>query len=135
MFGPVGFSAKQSLLKSAGGVSIAASGLDLAHQMKVVVGVGAFGFVTGPYFAFNSSVGLFKGSDLGMIQCKEATLLVSLNGGVGYLIPKPVVDVFNALLSALNIKYRLDGEGGFSNKTPLTIINSSSTLKGCNAGS
>jgi hypothetical protein len=133
VFGPLGFSAKQSMLQSAGGISIAASGLDMAHQMKVIAGVGAFGFATGPYFAFNSSVGVFKGSDLGMVKCKEATIVVSLAGGVGYFIPKPVADAFNFVLRALNIQYRINGEGGLSSD-PLEIINSTSTLQGCKAG-
>jgi hypothetical protein len=133
LFGPTGFSARQSMLQSAGGISIAPSGLDLSHQMKVVFGVGAFGFATGPFFALNSSVGLFKGSDLGMIPCKEATLIVGMSGGIGYLIPRPVADAINFVLGSLSIKYRVDSEGGLSSE-PMDIINSTSTLKGCNAG-
>jgi hypothetical protein len=132
--GPVGFSAKQSMLPSMGGVSIAATGLNLAHQMRVIVGVGTHGFAAGPYFSFTSAVGLFKGSDLGMIPCKEATLTVKLNGGVGYVIPKSVTELINSVLSFLNIKYRITGEGGLTPSEALTIVNSTSTLKGCKAG-
>jgi hypothetical protein len=133
LFGPTGFSARQSMLQSAGGISIAASGLDLSHQVKAVFGVGAFGFATGPYFGFNSTVGIFKGSDLGMVPCKEATLIVGMSGGIGYLIPRPVTDAINFVLGALHIKYRVDSEGGLSSE-PITIINSTGTLKGCKAG-
>jgi hypothetical protein len=133
LFGPTGFSAKQSMLQSAGGVSIGASGLDLSHQVKAVFGVGAFGFATGPYFGFNSTIGVFKGSDLGMIPCKEATLIVGMSGGIGYLIPRPVADAINFVLGSLQIKYRVDSEGGLSSE-PITIINSTGTLKGCKAG-
>jgi hypothetical protein len=134
IFGPTGFSARQSMLQSAGGVSIGASGLDLSHQVKAVFGVGAFGFATGPYFGFNSTVGVFKGSDLGMIPCKEVTLIVGMSGGIGYLIPRPVADAINFVLGGLQIKYRVDSEGGLSS-APITIINSTGTLKGCKAGS
>ena len=48
--GPIGFKAQESLLHSAQGMSIAASGLDLSHQMKLVFGLGLLGFATGPYF-------------------------------------------------------------------------------------
>jgi hypothetical protein len=133
LFGPTGFSARQSMLQSAGGVSIGASGLDLSHQVKAVFGLGAFGFATGPYFGFNSTIGVFKGSDLGMIPCKEATLIVGMSGGIGYLIPRPVADAINFVLGALQIKYRVDSEGGISSE-PITIINSTGTLKGCKAG-
>ena len=38
------------------GYSIGANGLVLTHQVTVIVGIGAVGFVTGPYVALNSSV-------------------------------------------------------------------------------
>lgn len=131
--GPIGFTAKQTLMESAAGISIAASGLDLSHQIKMIFGLGAFGFATGPYFSLNTGVGLFKGSDLGTIQCKEATITVGMSGGIGYLIPKPVTDVINFILGTLRIKYRVDGEGGLSVREPLTIINKTQTLPGCGA--
>jgi len=133
VFGPTGFRAKQTIMKSASGISIAASGLNLTHQMRAVFGVGAWGLVTGPYFSLNSAVGLFKGSDLGMIQCKEATTVIGMSGGIGYLIPKPITDAINFILGALHIRYRVDSFGGVESK-PITIINTTSTLPGCNAG-
>jgi hypothetical protein len=131
--GPLGFTAKQSMLQTAGGISIAASGVNMSHQMKVISGIGAHGFAAGPYFSFTSAVGVFKGSDLGMIPCKEATLVVRLSGGVGYQIPKSVTDAINGLLRLLGINHRIAGEGGLSTD-PLSIINSSSALQGCKAG-
>ncbi len=119
---PTGFTAKQTLLQTADGISIAPSGVDFTHQMKVVFGVGAWGLVTGPYFSLNSSAGLFKGSDLGMIQCKEATIVVGMSGGIGYLIPKPITDAINFILGTLHIRYRVNSEGGISSD-PMTIIN------------
>jgi hypothetical protein len=132
--GPIGFSARQSVLQSAAGISMAASGLNLGHQMRVIVGVGAHGFAAGPYLSFTSAVGLFKGSDLGMIPCKEATLVVNLSGGVGYSIPKGVTRLINSVLRALNIKYEIDGEGSLAPSEAITIINSTGTLQGCKAG-
>jgi hypothetical protein len=76
----------------------------------------------------------FKGSSLGMIACKEATIDVKLSGGVGYVIPKVVTNLFNAILRGLNIKYRIDGEGSLKSGDPMTLYNHSSTLKGCKAG-
>lgn len=124
VFGPSGFAARESLLQTMGGVSLGASGLVMMHQLKVIVGIGAVGFVAGPYFAFNSSVGVTRASDIGMLRCREATIRVSLLGGVGYAIPRPVTDAINFFLRALNIRYRIDGEGGLSSN-PMTIIESS----------
>jgi hypothetical protein len=133
LFGPSGFTQKQTIMGSAGGISLAASGLNLTHQMKIVYGVGALGLATGPYFALNSAVGLFKGSDLGMIQCRESTLVVGMSGGIGYLIPKPITDAINFILGTLHIRYKVDSFGGVESK-PMTIINTTSTLPGCKAG-
>ncbi|MEI6667624.1 MAG: hypothetical protein WCP29_05660 [Acidobacteriota bacterium] len=130
LFGPTSFSAKQSLAQSMGGVSLGASGLNMDHQLKVIVGVGAAGFATGPYFAFNTGVGVSRGSDAGMLRCQGAELNVALIGGVGYFIPKAVTDAINFVLRALNVKYRVLGEGGFSSD-PLTIVHSAATDKGC----
>jgi hypothetical protein len=132
--GPAGFSAKHSLMQSSGGISIAPSGLNLGHQIRVIVGIGAHGFAAGPYVSFNSAVALFKGSDLGIIPCKEVNLVVSLSGGVGYSIPRAITGLINSVLRALNIKYSIDGEGGFYPKDGITIINSKGTLPGCRAG-
>ena len=132
--GPTSFSAEQNMMKSAEGISFGAAGIDLADEVKVIAGIGVHGFAAGPYFRVTSALGVFKGSSLGMIECKEATVNVKLSGGVGYVIPKVVTNIFNAILSGLNIKYRITGEGGFDSGTPATLYNATSTMKGCNAG-
>ena len=96
-------------------------------------GLGALGFATGPYFGFNSALGLFKGSSLGMIQCKEATFHLGMSGGIGYIIPKLVADVVNALFGALHIKYKVDNFGGIESK-PMGLLTQTTTLPGCKAG-
>jgi hypothetical protein len=132
LFGPSGFTTKQSLLGSTGGLALSATGFNLTHQLRVVFGVGAFGLATGPYFALNSAAGLFKGSDAGMIQCRESTIVIGMSGGIGYLIPKPITDAINFILGALHIRYRVDSFGGVESK-PMTIVNKTSTLPGCKA--
>jgi hypothetical protein len=132
--GPTNFSAEQNMMKTAEGISFGAAGIDLADEVKVIAGIGVHGFAAGPYFRVTSALGVFKGSSLGMIECKEATVNVKLSGGVGYVIPKVVTNVFNAILSGLNIKYRITGEGGFDSGAPLTLYNTTSTMKDCSAG-
>ncbi|MCU1382469.1 MAG: hypothetical protein JWL71_1166 [Acidobacteria bacterium] len=132
--GPVDFSTDQNMMKTAEGISLGAAGLDLTDEIKVIAGIGVHGFAAGPYFRVTSAMGVFKGSSAGMIACKEATIDVKLSAGVGYIIPKVVTKLFNAILSALNIKYRIDGEGSLSAGSPQTLFTDTSTLKGCNAG-
>ena len=81
-----------------------------------------------------SALGVFKGSSLGMLECKSGTIDVKLSGGVGYVIPKVVTNIINGILSGLNIKYRLVGEGGISSGAPLTLYTDTTTLRACNAG-
>jgi hypothetical protein len=130
----VGFSTKQSLLTTGSGVSIGANGVVFAHQLKVIAGLGVAGFVAGPYLSISSAASLTKGSDLGMVRCQKATLLIRVSGGVGYAIPQSIANLTNAVLKALNIKYEIVGDGGFQNKEPRTMVNKESHLKGCEGG-
>ena len=84
--GPVQFSTKTDMAQSLDGLSLGAAGMNLSHQMRVVVGVGAFGFAAGPYFSFSSGLGAVKSSAIGMIPCNAATFTMGLTAGVGYLI-------------------------------------------------
>lgn len=138
MAGPSNFTSKKSLLESAGGVSLAPAGLILSHQAKIIVGVGAFGFTAGPYLGMNSTVGVTGGSALGLVKCKGATLIVALNGGVGYVIPKVVKDAINFFLRTLSVGPlqlgQIKGDGGVQTGEPLTIINKSAVdppVKAC----
>jgi hypothetical protein len=132
--GPTNFTTQQNMMKTAEGISFGATGIDLTDEIKVIAGIGVHGFAAGPYFRVTSALGVFKGSSLGMIECKEATIDVKLSGGVGYVIPKVVTKLFNAILSGLNIKYRIDGEGGFNSGAAQTLYSDTTTMKGCKAG-
>lgn len=123
--GPTRFSVKQNPVTSLNGVSLGVTGLIFAHQVKVMVGIGAFGFATGPYTAFSTSIALARHSDaegtpLGgspifnrpLAGCKQATLTMLLGVGVGYVMPQPITDAINFVLSALNVRHRIARSGG-----------------------
>lgn len=129
--GPVGFTTVQSMTRTGNGLSMGVTGLNLSNQVKVIAGVGIHGFAAGPYFSFTTAVGAFRNSGIGMIACNGATLDIKLNGGVGYLIPKSITNLINSVLSFLNIKYRITGEGGLEPSTPLTILNKTNQIGGC----
>jgi hypothetical protein len=94
------------------------------------VGVGAFGFATGPFVSFTSGVGAFRGSDIGMIACNGATINVSLSGGIGYFIPKGISSAINFILRSLNINAKISTEGGLESDTT-TLIRKTSAVGGC----
>jgi len=122
---PTGLTTKESLLRSANGVSFGPMGLVMVHQAKVIVGIGAFGFATGPYVALNSSVAVSHGSSIGLVVCKGATLSMALDGGVGYAMPQGVTRAINSILRALNINHEVHGSGGFS-MTTQRLLNTTS---------
>jgi hypothetical protein len=130
--GPSNFVAEQNMMKTTEGVSLGAEGLNLTDDIKVIAGVGVAGFAAGPYFRVTSALGVFKGSSIVALACKEATIDVKFSGGVGYVIPKVVTNFFNSILRALNIKYRIDGEGSLRSGNPVSLYSDTSTLKGCN---
>jgi hypothetical protein len=117
---PTGFTVKQSLINTIEGVSVGVNGIVLAYQGKVIVGVGAFGFVTGPYLGYNASVGFSRGSDLsggpmGLPVCRGATLDIQMAVGVGYSVPQPVASAINFVLRAMNIK-EIQGSSGLEHR-------------------
>jgi hypothetical protein len=115
------FAENHGLVASIRGLSLGANALPaIALQGKVIVGIGAFGFVTGPFVGYNFSAGIVRGSDqgfaVGMVQtCRAADLAVSANAGIGYAMPRAVTKAINFFLRALNLG-EVDGEGGV---TPL----------------
>ncbi|MEO5894341.1 MAG: hypothetical protein ABIS06_01425 [Vicinamibacterales bacterium] len=122
--GPTGLKTKESLLNSTDGVAIGVSGLVLVHQVKVMVGIGAFGFNTGPYVAMNSSVAVSRGSNIGIVTCKGATLTMALLAGVGYMMPQTVTRAINFILRKLNLG-EIKRSGGFET-APMNILSTTS---------
>ena len=78
----------------------------------MIVGIGAFGFVTGPYFGMNATYTAARGSGIGLVICNQESVDLSLVGGVGYAMPRVVTSAINFVLRALNAG-EIKGEGGF----------------------
>jgi hypothetical protein len=113
------------LLMSTQGAAYGVTGMVMTHQAKVLVGVGAFGFATGPYGFLNSSVTVTRGSDLGILRgplaCKQATLSMGVGAGVGYMMPEPVTNLINAFLRAINVRKEISSSGGLESD-PVIIV-------------
>jgi hypothetical protein len=80
----------------------------LAYGGKIIVGIGAFGLVAGPYAGVDASVGTTNGSDLqapivGFV-CHQADVNLWMDVGVGYALPNVVVKALNAFLSLFHVK-------------------------------
>ena len=114
------------LLMSTQGAAFGVTGMVMTHHAKVLVGVGAFGFATGPYGFLNSSVAVTRGSDLGILTgplaCKQASLSMGVGAGVGYMMPEPVTSLINSFLRAINIRKEISSSGGLE-QDPVIIVN------------
>lgn len=100
---PSGLSVKRSLLQSTNGVSLGVNGFIIAHKLRMTIGIGGFGFAVGPYVSLTTAMSVVNGSDLGMVKCKGANLILDMGYGIGYVMPLAVVKVINVFLRALNI--------------------------------
>jgi len=120
---PTSFTVNQGLLNSIAGASVGVNGLVLAYNGKVIVGIGAFGFATGPYLGYTASIGISRGSDLaagpmGLPTCLGATIDIGMSVGIGYIIPQAVTDTINFILRQLNVK-EIEREGGLEHRENL----------------
>ena len=112
--GPSNVTVVKNLASNLEGVSVGVNGLVFAYGAKAIAGIGAYGFVTGPFVGYNTSVGVNKGSSMTIAMlpsCRSADYDNSLKYGVGYQIPHLVVKAINVFLHVLNIK-PIEGEGG-----------------------
>jgi hypothetical protein len=120
---PTGFTVKTSPADAINGASLGFMALVFTHQLKVMVGVGAFGFATGPYTAFRSTIAIARSPDTegsqfggptvrGLARCNQATLTLSMAVGIGYMIPKKITEAINWVLEKLNIEHRIQSSGG-----------------------
>lgn len=100
---PSGLHVKRSLLQSTEGVSLGVNGFVIAHKLQMTIGIGGFGFAVGPYVSLTTAMTVVRGSDLGLVICKGATLNLDMGYGIGYVIPTAVVNVINVFLRALNL--------------------------------
>lgn len=89
------------------GHSMGVNALLLAYGAKIVVGIGAFNFVVGPYVGVDASVGTTNGSDLqaaiGYV-CHSADVNLWMDVGVGFALPQVVVTALNEFLSLFHVK-------------------------------
>jgi len=95
----------------------------MTHNLSVMVGLGAFGFVTGPYGYLNSGVTATNGSTLGdpVVHCKQESVSMGIGAGVGYTMPDQVANAINAVLSVLGVSQRIKSSAGLQTK-PIMIV-------------
>lgn len=109
-------STKTNLGGSLDGLSVGITWVAFSMSQKVMVGVGAFGFATGPYVQLIEETTALKSPTIAW-SCKKATLKMMLYAGVGYSIPKPVTDAINFFLRIFTTK-QIQGSGSLIKLNP-----------------
>jgi hypothetical protein len=93
------------------GISVGINSIVMGFDVRTMVGIGAFGFNSGVYMAFRFSGTALKSPNIGF-ACRQGTIDINLDSGVGYSIPKWVTDAINIFLSPFTSK-RVDRAGTF----------------------
>jgi hypothetical protein len=93
------------------GISVGINSVVMGFDVRTMVGIGAFGFNAGVYLAFRFSGTALKAPNIGF-PCRQGTIDIMLDTGVGYSIPKWVTDAINIFLSPFTSK-RVDQAGTF----------------------
>lgn len=113
--GPTIHAVNDGLIQGMRSISVGVTGMVLAHQVRIMAGIGAAGFRVGPYVAMTSSVGVSHGSLLAApLQpnvCRAATLSLTVAPGLGWQVPQLIVDGVNAILGLLRVR-RIQNSGG-----------------------
>jgi hypothetical protein len=114
---PTKLNVRQSLMNSISGASIGANAIIFGYGARVIVGIGAFGFATGPFLSYDTVVGATRGSDIAF-PCRTGILRLSMRAGIGYQIAQPVTRVINFFLRTFNLR-EISGSGGIGHEEKL----------------
>ena len=101
--------ARTDMGRSIQGVSVGINSLVMAASIRAMVGIGQFGFNTGVYVGMRFDGTILRAPDEAF-PCRQSTIQVYLDSGVGYSIPGFVADLINKVLS-LFTKYQIDRVG------------------------
>lgn len=101
--------ARTDMGRSIQGVSVGINSLVIATSIRAMVGIGQFGFNTGVFVGMRFDGTILRAPDEAF-PCRQSTIGVFLDSGVGYSLPVFVTDVINKVLS-LFTKYQIDRVG------------------------
>lgn len=120
--GPATFTVRKSLMDSISGISLGINALIITYEVRAIVGIGAFGFVTGPFVGLGLTAGVTRGSDAGGVivgvTCRQVDMQAWVKAGVGYRMPPSVAKVINFILSVFNVA-PIESSGGSGVTAPL----------------
>jgi hypothetical protein len=114
------------------GVSVGINSLVVGAAIRVMVGIGAFGFNTGVFVQIRFDGTMLRAPDIGF-PCRQGTIEAFLDFGIGYSLPKFVVAVINAILSVFT-HYQLEQVGTIAQTKPVRLFHGFTQIpSGCSS--
>jgi hypothetical protein len=101
---------KENLAGMVTGISVGINSMVFAINQRLMVGVGALSFATGPYVDLISALTTLKGSSIDTTLlsrtpiCAQGTFNMTLGAGIGYSMPRVVASVLNTVLGWFGVK-------------------------------
>lgn len=126
---PLTVTSNTSLTAELSGESLGVNGLVLGYGGKLIIGLGSFGLIVGPYASINTALGITRGSDLatGLVAytCRSSTLDLFIDYGLGFAIPSWSAKAVNAFLGLFGAKPISTSYGTKLGTLPITKIDES----------
>jgi hypothetical protein len=114
------------------GVSVGINSLVLSAAIRVMVGIGAFGFNTGVFVQIRFDGTMLRAPDIAF-ACRQGTIEAFMDFGIGYSLPKFVVAVINAVLG-LFTHYKLENVGTIAQTKPVRLFHGFTQIpSGCSS--
>jgi|SRR5579859_457445 len=95
---------KHNLADSVSGVSVGINSLVFGVNQTLMIGLGAFGFSTGPYVSLVSTITALDQSSVALRPCTQGTFNMGVYAGIGWSIPKVVQGIINFFLNLVHVK-------------------------------
>ncbi len=126
------------------GISMGINSIVVGLSQRLLMGLGADGFAVGPYVSLTTTATALKqATEAGQLMlaqpqvggCTQATIQMQVNGGIGYALPKIVVDAVNFFLKLVRAA-PISTNGTLAKfKEPFTVANERYQLPdGCAGG-
>ncbi len=126
------------------GISMGINSIVSGISQRLLMGVGREGFAVGPYVSLTTAATALKqateASHLMLAQpatgdCTQATLVMQVYGGIGYALPKVVVNVVNFFVKIFHAKPISETGSLFKFLQPFNVLNQRFQLPdGCAGG-
>lgn len=125
------FSVQKSILESLEGVSVGVNGIIVAMSFRFSVGVGVPAANAGPHVSLVASAALTKGSSIGIVDCRQSTLTMSVKGGANLSIPTPVRTAIDAILDRVLPGTKVPVEKDFLTKDVVKSMQYTPMVEAC----